>query len=249
MLFAGCASAPKPMAYDNSHSKAWNIATAAGLENIKDYEPTTDHTDRNAAALGGAYIGASQIPGVSFSMTDIGVGMLSSMLASGTKPQEAVDQMFIWMPAKMANNPEFARLLAANMVSKAIEKVSGEFLTGKVITNKYGPYGDTIFVHVNNDSNDKSYAYSSIHTPLNGYSPLWVGNYKAWKFGLEGKSGTRIGLIDIKSITKYKFSLAVSKELPGYFYIYLAPTTKHGPLILNQGKVLTFAKPKTVASN
>ncbi len=32
VMFAGCASMPKPQAYDAAHSKAWNLARAAGLK-------------------------------------------------------------------------------------------------------------------------------------------------------------------------------------------------------------------------
>lgn len=253
VVFAGCASAPKPAAYDDSHSKAWNIATAAGLKNVKDYV-VKDHTDLNTAALGGVYAGLSQLPGVSFSVTDIGVGMLSSILASGVKPQEAIGHMFIWMPAEMANTPLEARTRAVNNLSKVFKKVAPKFIGKNVKENieEVGIFADkriSAEYYVPDTKVIKEDATFGVYEPTPGFSPLWLGGHKIWRFGLEnGQMGTSIYLFTKRQNTEIKFSVAVSKNLPNYFYIYLPATTEHGPMIINQGKILPFAKPKSVAS-
>jgi len=257
VVFAGCASAPKPAAYDDSHSKAWNIATAAGLKNVKDYV-VKDHTDLNTAALGGVYAGLSQLPGVSFSVTDIGVGMLSSILASGVKPAEAMPQLFIWLPAEQAETPDDAREKVITLLTDALKDVAGQFMDGDLHKTRAGPFfgGDTIYVNLYGERNGSAVVpHFSVNSPTQAYSPLWAGGYKAWKFGLEGqRASTGIGFMGLghtKTLTdaeNLKFNVLASKNLPDYFYIYLPATTKHGPLIINHGKILPFAKPKSVAS-
>jgi len=269
MLFAGCASAPKPAAYDNSHSKAWNIATAAGLKNVKDYV-VTDHTDLNAALLAGTYIGASQIPGVSFSATNIGVGMLSSVLTSGIKPAEAVPHIFVWMPAKMANTPIEARAKAVKHIATAIKKTIPEFANIALINHdEHGDDYDNICITpcmysvktyhplFGEDYKEPGKKYDPLsvyanNQPSTGYSPEIIGSYKSWNFDLtNGFNDLKLTLpTNIKNPLHDKspsFELSVSKKLPPYFYFYLPATTKHGPLIINRGKILTFAKPKVVA--
>jgi len=88
VMFAGCASIPKPQAYDCSHSKAWNLARAAGLKNVKDFV-WEDHTDRNVVGLGAVYAGASMLPGLSFDPVSIVFGLLSSAASSGRRPIES----------------------------------------------------------------------------------------------------------------------------------------------------------------
>ena len=123
VVLTGCASAPKQHEYDASHSKAWNLARAAGFYELKDVEAEDVPQDANpnetsvagAAAFGGlSYLNAP--PG--FSPGAAGVMGFLSWLSSG-EPEEAASRIVAWVPKTEAATPSAAADLLYARIQEA----------------------------------------------------------------------------------------------------------------------------------
>lgn len=254
-LLAGCAS--NPVAYDPAHSEAFNVMSAAvGRQTVERYLPDSGpakegggHTAM-AVATGAGEIAASTVPGVSLSPLSI----VGSVLLAGSAPDDRKlfvrDGIMTWMPKSFAPNEETARekfvrenaLLLSNILEH-------EGYSVKNIEYKEGNNG--YYYAVINGSGKgclekrrlSMLAAIGTKAPKETIFPAWIGNGDAWSFSPMVNSfiGVDNSCMD-KSLIVKAFS-----EKNQDMYIYL--TKKESPpVIIHQGKILSFVKPQVTAA-
>jgi len=262
----------KPITYNPNNSKALNIVTAAGMNyGLKNVPvPKDTVTDiRNSKTFGTAYGLASYYspsPGLS-SSGSAGLAVLSWALLP--KTPAARNSIIAWMPENVGGkNKKEALDKMADLIIEATEKAANEL---EYITSVYIPKNGTdkrglVINLVNPDTkkcsvtppDTKSYCniiYKVRHPHKIENTAHYVGSSTTWFFD-PMESGYTAPIF----INKYGFQfnqleimIAVSKHLPDWVYIYLAPnevdiTDKENlkmPLILNKGNVHLFVKPES----
>jgi len=267
-ISSGCAT-KKPITYNSNNSKALNIVTAAGMNyGLKDVTVATDTvTDiRDSKTFGAAYGLASYYspsPGLS-SSGSAGLAVLSWALLP--KTPAARNSIIAWMPESIggiSKNEAFDKM--ADLIIEATEKAAKEL---EYKTSVYIPKDGTdkrgLVINLVNPDNKKcavtppdtksfcNVVYKVRHPHKIDNTPHYIGNGATWFFDpMESKYTAPI------FADKYGFQfnqldmmIAVSRHLPDWTYIYLAPnevniTEKEKlkmPLILNKGQVHLFIK-------
>jgi len=270
LIFFGC-TPKKPITYNQENSNALNIVTAAGMSyGLKDVHAPKDTVSDiiDSKAFGTAYGLASYYsptPGLSSSRS-AGMAILSWSLLP--KTPAARNSIIAWMPENFGGNSKdkaFNRM--ADLLIEATEKAANdlEYNTSVYIPKNRTDKRGLVINLVNPDikkcsvtpPDTKSYCnivYKVRHPHKIKNIANYVGSSTTWFFD-PMESGYTAPIF----INKYGFQfnqleimIAVSKHLPDWVYIYLAPnevniTDKEKlkmPLILNKGNVHLFVKPE-----
>jgi len=272
LISVGCAP-KKPLAYDIEHSKALNIAKAAGIDyGLKDVEVPKDTVSdiRHSTGYGLAYGLASYnspLPGVS-SLSSAGLSVLAWALQP--KSPSSRNSIIAWMPENIGgNSKEEASKKLTDLIISATKKAANDlnYETNVLVGKK----AITLPLTDNKSENCKvsTIPNSTISTCYIAYGIRYpyktdnisdfIGKEPAWFFDPTESDFSRMAFKS--AIRKYKnlfefnqldLLIATSKYLPEWVYFYLAPNeikiTKDNnlkvPMILNQGKALYFITEK-----
>jgi len=265
-ISSGCAP-KKPISYNPKNSKALNIVTAAGMNyGLKDVSvPQDTVTDiRDSKTFGAAYGVASYYspsPGLS-SSGSAGLAILSWALLP--KTPAARNSIIAWMPESIggiSQNEAFNKM--ADIIIEATEKAAKDLnYSPSVIISKKGKKG--FGVRLTNDKSDncKSLPNNKPSSCIVVYkvrdpqktdnTASFVGKGTSWFFSPIENAYTAPVFINKNKFdyNQVDLMIAVSRHLPDWAYIYLAPNEVNisekeklkMPLILNKGQVHLFIK-------
>ncbi|MBE4578250.1 hypothetical protein BOO30_11025 [Vibrio navarrensis] len=124
LIMTGCASTSQPVSYDESHSRAYNIAQAGGLYEVKDkYVPRENYESLQFigdSATNALLFNSSIGTGLDLT-TSLGLGVLMSAIE--LPGNSSRDSFIAWMPVEEAQTREEARDLLMNEYQKSIKSV------------------------------------------------------------------------------------------------------------------------------
>ena len=271
LVAAGCA-ANKPLTYDTERSKALNIVKAANMEyGLRDVEVPRDTVSdiRNSVGYGLAYgwsgYNAPTAGGLSASGT-AGMNVLAWALQG--KSPSARNSIIAWMPEDVGGSSKqdaFEKM--ADIIIDATEKAAKDLNYSPhamIAGNGKDKRGLGIRLTNDNSQNCKSLPDNKpssciviykVRDPQKiDHTAPFVGKGSTWFFSPVENAYTAPEFLDNKTFDFNQMDLliAVSKHLPSWVYIYLAPgevrmseTDKlKVPMILNKGEPHYFIKVK-----
>lgn len=266
-LFVGCAGGGKynaPSYYDGG-SKAYNISFAGWIrEGMKDRHAPEGYNKLGEAAFDSADLYATYFMNPSLGLTNwgsLGLGILSKI--AGPKPAGQRNTLIAWMPVTDPNIPmEAAHKQLDSIVNDAVISALAELKISHSYEGK-GDYGQHIF-KLKNDALDCSertscsLEYRIDNLAARGPSPDYIDEPSDMSIAFTGggKYKDDYNWLEINSDNGSSFPqqdlyLAISRNLPGWAYIYLAANeinTGNGkkityPLLLGKGKPELFIYP------
>jgi len=275
-VVSGCAAKELPPGYKSlsGHSYAGNVILAAGASRSLDTEggrlKTVDGSDIPFATAGGI-IGALS-PSTIFGMSALAEGMLTfgMMASSGPKAPERGSKVFAWMPLEMAADASVAKEIYKKILFEAMQTALSEVNLPDGL--RVVPTGERSFP-IRGESECATrkdrcgYNFYEPELPdlsnapdfVNVDGPVWAFTFREHSAsglnGLSYQSGR-----DIKArFPDLEVYVRMSKHLPAWAYIYLAPPSSFnlisaedqngilkwlaGPVLLNQGKQFIFITP------
>lgn len=273
LALLGCASTGnspyQPPRYDESHSRAFNLAHAGEL--VSGINDATLPADQSSRGLQDLAFGAGGALNPQFGMSSLQAGMLGFATALfGPDEQGARISFFGWIPASEASTAEAARKQMLNHIETAIRQGLTD-LSASVANNKNGQENITRYPNVIGVGiREKSWGCDDI-TEARPHGCGVVFKVQEPRFGLipqaSGLSGNGFAFTSGDS-TQYnkiimvteedgtlpedKLYAAISKHLPKGVFIYLAPRKVKSasgqkikfPYILDQGKPELFVVPR-----
>lgn len=271
ILLTACA-AKKPFTYNSEYSKALNVVKAAkmdyGLRDVKIPKDTVFDI-RDTKTFGVAYGLAgynSPMPGMSASSA-AGLNLLAWALQP--KSPSARNSIIAWMPESVGGKTKEGALdKMSDLIIDATEKAAKDLkYTTKAFVAKKGAdkRGFAISLTDNESENcqvstkpnstvsECNIAYKVRYPHRIEMSSDFVGGGPAWFFDPIERKYTSMIFQNKKDYQYNQFELLirVSKYLPKWAYIYLAPgeiqITKdrkvNVPLVINNGDIFYFIKP------
>ncbi len=269
LVATGCASM-EPLTYDTEHSKARNIVKAAKMDyGLRDVEVPKDTVSdiRDSVGYGLAYgwagYNAPAAGGLSPSAT-AGMNILAWAL-QGESPS-ARNSVIAWMPEDVGGSSKQEALdKMADIIIEATENAANDLnYSPHVIISDNGKNKRALGVRLTNDKsqnckslpNDKPSKCIVIYKVRDPqkihHTATFVGKGSTWFFNPVENAYTAPVFLDNKifDFNQMDLLIAVSKHLPSWAYIYLAPgevrmSDKEKlkvPMILNKGKPHYFIK-------
>lgn len=270
---SGCASTStsyEPTTLKANHSRAYNIAEAGGLvTGIQDATLPRDKLERltDTKTFGAAYV-LSGYTSPQIGMTNWQGGLINlANWAIGPKQHGARNSLIAWMPSTEATSPAAAQAKMLSHVKVSVESaLSG---LGADFTLVYDKDGNLTYQFYNENwgcpkwVNGKSTVANMcsikarIVEPLSGNAPSFISSAESSVFAFTSGHETQYNKLVITNGSESKVPqqavyAAVSKQLPGWAYIYLAPKSvelENGesvdfPYILEKGQPNLFVYPK-----
>lgn len=262
ILLTGCATTSTPATYDNTHSKAFNIAQAGGLYEVKDrpvprseYESLkfTGNTATNTLLFTSS-LGANMDLGA-----DLGMGLLTSVLEQpGTASRNSV---VAWMPQSEAATSEEAQAKLVKLMKVAMEDTLKEMGLSYEVTNGNSDRKVEFYFHNEEfgcpeyqqgmTNKDLCYIAAEIFEPRKAASPSFVSSAQN-SYAFESNHNVYYHRFRVtpgrdSNVPTDQMYTAVSSKLPEWVYLYIASgqikindTTVTTPYLLEQGKVHLF---------
>lgn len=265
LTITGCASTSEPVVYDSSHSRAYNIAQAGGLYDVKDkkipraaYESLSlvgDATTNTLLFTSSAGLGLSLSKGLGF-------GLLSALIENPDPAQR--NSIVAWMPQSEAESPVQAQKLLLEQVTRAMSETLDEIGADYEKTSATNEE-TTEFYFFSDDlgcpkyeqgmtSRDLCYMRAQIIEPYVHVSPEFVqSSTQAYTFSSNHKY--RYHRFTVTSGKTANLPLeqiyaSVSKKLPEWAYLYIASGNLQfgeqkvtAPYLLEQGQPHLFIIP------
>jgi len=270
ILLTACAT-NKPFTYNPEYSKALNVVKAAKMDyGLKDVEIPKDTVFdiRDTKTFGVAYGLAgynSPMPGMSASST-AGLNILAWALQP--KSPSARNSIIAWMPESIGGKTKEEALdKMADLIIEATEKAAMDlsFAPTTFVAKKGTDKRGFAISLTDNESENCQVSKKAKDTVSDCYiaykvryphkiekTEEYIGSGSAWFFDPVERKYTAMIFKDKKDYQYNQLELLinVSKNLPHWVYIYLAPgevqITKdrklHVPLIINKGELLYFIK-------
>ncbi|WP_432464100.1 hypothetical protein [Agarivorans sp. QJM3NY_33] len=266
ILMTGCATTSTSAAYDKTHSKAFNIAQAGGLYEVKDrivprteYESLifTGNTTTNTLLFTSS-LGANMDLGAG-----LGMGLLTSVLEQpGTASRNSV---VAWMPQSEAATSEEAQAKLVSQMKVAMEDTLQEMGLSYEVTNGNSERKVELYFHNEEfgcpeyqqgmTNKDLCYIATEIFEPRETVSPSFVSsaqnsyafesNHKVYYHRFRVTPGRD------SNVPTDQMYATVSSKLPEWVYLYIASgdiqinkTTVKAPYLLEQGKAHLFIHPE-----
>jgi len=263
------------------YSRAMNVLMAAGHVDDPTTSPIRDAPQAEAgqaaksAGLGGldvAYAVSSALsppPGVGFGF-GLGMGVLSLLAPSPVEPL-SYSMILAWMPKSEASDPDQATDKLQAMLKKALEEAIRERLPAPFTVGPPIPKNPARFAIVGGPCNEEGHQcvlQAAVQCqPAAGMTPGMLGGGGAWVWHPIGRPSEVLAATFWRSVTvsgdwtkPYRDWLpdlaiyqAMSKRLPEWVFLYLAPTTPISlgngqgflqfPVVLNKGTALYFVSP------
>ncbi len=245
IILSGCGAMEyKPLEYNESHSRAYNIARAGGLvTGISDATARRDKTGNltSNAAFGSAYTAAGFGAGVT-GINGLAGGAINFLNWVSTPDSEGERNSIIaWMPADQAATPDEAKAKMVSSVTGAIEQGLGalgaksefilredDWLIFNVLNDEWGC--NAVWVNGRSKSADRCLIAFRIRSPWDsGTAPSFIygASGSVYAFTSGGSSGystiriSREG--ENRQMPQDRIYTEISKSLPSWAYIYLAP--------------------------
>lgn len=271
---AACATGPYK--YKDYDSFALNLANAGNVQGVSDQrisQEEADNLNNNTYLIDSVLTGSianSPPPGFSNGFS-IGLGIATMLLSPTTYKSGAYNQLVAWMPKAEARSIEDSQNQFESIITLAIEaglKKLDFFVVDS--SSSYGRNDSKILnFKIANETPDwncnKLSSFDAtcslsvrISQPLDyGHTPVAISkeDTPSYFYYASDENPSQIilnGNFDSanKPIAIYS---AISKELPNWAYIYVAPPFKNdltrqnhikAPIIYHQGKLNFFVKPK-----
>lgn len=262
LVITGCASTSEPVVYDSSHSRAYNIAQAGGLYDVKDKKvPRADYESLSFAgdATANTLLFTSSA-GLGMSLSEgFGIGLLTAALDNPDPAQR--NSIMAWMPQPDAESSEQAQKLLIEQVTQAMSETLDELGAGY---EKTSATDDEIteFYFYNDElgcpkyeqgmtNRDLCYMRAQIIEPYLHVSPEFVeSSTQAYTFSSNHKyryHRFRVTAGKTATLPLEQIYASVSKKLPEWVYLYIASgNLQFGeqsvtvPYLLEQGKPHLF---------
>lgn len=269
---SGCASTSsyEPTAYKTNHSRAYNIAEAGGLvTGIQDASVPRDKLERltDTKTFGAAYV-LSGYMSPQLGMTDWQGGVVNLVnWVSGPKQHGARNSLIAWMPANEAVSPADAQGKLLSHVKVSIESALTDL--GADFTLLYDQDGELTYqfyksewdcpTWVNGKSkvSDMCSVKVKITEPRTGTAPSFVSGAQGAAYAFTSGHETQYNYVNVGNgaashAPQQAIYAAISKQLPAWAYLYLAPKAvklENGdkvafPYLLEQGKPELFVYPQ-----
>ncbi|MCA0762409.1 hypothetical protein [Vibrio vulnificus] len=262
LAITGCASTSEPVVYDSSHSRAYNIAQAGGLYDVKDKKVLRADYESlsfagNAAANTLLFTSSA---GLGMSLSEgFGIGLLTAALDN---PDPAMrNSIMAWMPQSVAESTEQAQKLLLEQVTQAMSATLKELSVGFEKTSATDDETTEFYFYSNAlgcpqyeqgmTNRDLCYMRAQIIEPYVHASPDFVeSSTQAYTFSSNHKYRYhRFKVTPGKTATLplEQIYASVSKKLPEWAYLYIASgNLQFGeqsvtvPYLLEQGKPHLF---------
>lgn len=265
LTITGCASTSEPVVYDSSHSRAYNIAQAGGLYDVKDkkipraaYESLSlvgDATTNTLLFTSSAGLGLSLSKGLGF-------GLLSALIENPDPAQR--NSIVAWMPQSEAESPVQAQKLLLEQVTRAMSETLDEIGADYEKTSATNEE-TTEFYFFSDDlgcpkyeqgmtSRDLCYMRAQIIEPYVHVSPEFVqSSTQAYTFSSNHKyryHRFKVTSGKTANLPLEQIYASVSKKLPEWAYLYIASGNLQfgeqkvtAPYLLEQGQPHLFIIP------
>ncbi|GHY16695.1 hypothetical protein VCSRO163_3370 [Vibrio cholerae] len=270
---SGCASTSsnyEPSAYKAKHSRAYNIAEAGGLvTGIQDVPVPRDKLERltDTKTFGAAYM-LSGYMSPQLGMTDWQGGLVNlANWAIGPKQHGARNSLIAWMPANEAVSSADAQGKFLSHVKVSIESALTDLganftllydKDGRLTYQFYkNEWGCPMWVNGQSKVADMCSIKVKIVEPLVGTTPDFVTGVQGAAYAFTSGHETAYNFVNVGNGTtshapQQAIYAAISKQLPDWAYLYLAPKSvelENGdkvafPYLLGQGKPEFFAYPE-----
>ncbi|MBJ7556980.1 hypothetical protein [Marinomonas spartinae] len=269
---SGCASTSsyEPTAYKTNHSRAYNIAEAGGLvTGIQDASVPRDKLERitDTKTFGAAYVLSGYIS-PQLGMTDWQGGLVNlANWAIGPKQHGARNSLIAWMPANEAVSPADAQGKLLSHVKVSIESALTDL--GADFTLLYDQDGELTYqfyksewdcptwVDGKSKFRDMCVIDVKIVEPRAGTAPDFVSGAQGAAYAFTSGHESQYNYVKVSNgaashAPQQAIYADISKQLPAWAYIYLAPKTvklENGdkvafPYLLEQGKPELFVYPQ-----
>ncbi|MFA5702627.1 MAG: hypothetical protein WC982_03820 [Advenella sp.] len=275
VFLAGCASTPSSYTYNNQKSMALNLANAGGIRTgISDTDMPKDSTGTLATSIPyGVAFTASGFASPALGFTSFGGGAMSLLSFLTTpKAQSARNSIMAFMPDDFAVSDEDARKKLFDMYYQnagiVIKSLGGEphiFPDEEMIKHTknltfrraliQNPDWNCPIYSANIPKESKCWLLIDIKKPiLLNYPNFVTSNPKYYRFGAESSDYNQIKFEKPTNakIPEYEILSALSKSLPDWTYMYIAPkqvSNQSGdkmnfPFILRTGNTELFLSPE-----
>ncbi|EMW6613271.1 hypothetical protein AAFF31_001390 [Escherichia coli] len=270
---SGCASTSsyEPTAYKTNHSRAYNIAEAGGLvTGIQDASVPRDKLERltDTKTFGAAYV-LSGYMSPQLGMTDLQGGLVNlANWAIGPKQHGARNSLIAWMPANEAVSPADAQGKFLSHVKVSIEaaltSLGADF---KLLYDKEGDlnyhfykkdWGCPVWVDGKSKYRDMCVIDVRVVEPIAGTAPDFISGVQGAAYAFTSGHETQYNYVNVGNgaashAPQQAIYAAISKKLPAWAYLYLAPKSvklENGdkvafPFLLEQGKPELFVYPQS----
>ncbi|WP_431623116.1 hypothetical protein [Enterobacter cloacae] len=269
---SGCASTSsyEPTAYKTNHSRAYNIAEAGGLvTSIQDASVPRDKLERltDTKTFGAAYV-LSGYMSPQLGMTDWQGGLVNlANWAIGPKQHGARNSLIAWMPANEAVSPADAQAKFLSHVKVSIESALTDLganftllydKDGRLTYQFYkNEWGCPTWVNGQSKVADMCSVKVKIVEPRLGSAPNFVSGVQGTAYAFTSGHETAYNFVNVGNgaashAPQQAIYAAISKQLPAWAYLYLAPKSvelDNGekvafPYLLDQGKAELFVYPE-----
>ena len=257
-ILGACAST-RPTSFNPEESKALNIARAAGIDaKLKDVEVPKDTVNNITDSAGFGFAMAAsgyKAPISGFSPNQMAAMNFTAWLFS-PKADSARNSFFAWMPNNFVGDP-VGQL--SDIISNALIKAENDLGYKVHVTYLQGKSVIYAFLFKENDpycgTPDKCFITFGIREPKRHKdTPTFVAEHgssfffdpSARSYSLYSFSKKYQGFNEVEILTK------LSKFCPSWMFFYAAPNKLRFdedkpltiPLMISQGKVMYFIKPK-----
>ncbi|CAM3331194.1 hypothetical protein HZS38_04970 [Xenorhabdus nematophila] len=270
---SGCASTSsnyEPSAYKANQSRAYNIAEAGGLvTGIKDAPVPRDKLERltDTKTFGAAYV-LSGYTSPQLGMTNWQGGLVNfANWAIVPKQHGARNSLVAWMPAHEADSPAKAQAKFLSHVKVSIESaltdLGADFTLlydkdGRLTYQFYkNEWGCPTWVNGQSKAADMCSVKVKLVEPRIGVAPDFVSSVQGAAYAFTSGHETAYNFVNVGNGTtshapQQAIYAAISKQLPAWTYLYLAPKSvelENGekvafPYLLEQGKAELFVYPE-----
>ena len=265
LVLTGCASV-KPYHDNPKNSYALNIMRAYGAKAIRDGKavPTGELSslEKTGYVLSGAHMGMSAATNLGLGSRLAGAGLgIAGMFVGTDENEEARSFLFCWMP-KGTENAQQIRDLVLSQVLNAWNQASPEVSFPEGYSLKvHEKYPDQFLVdgpRCNNDDALCNYFFDLLAPAKESYFPESLGGELGWKVKISFFSASLFeGRVKTAFFPDLELYTALSRHLPGNYFIYLAPSTSIAaismqtdqgprflgvPLLLNKGVAHSFVQ-------
>lgn len=262
LAITGCASTSEPVVYDSSHSRAYNIAQAGGLYDVKDNKiPRADY--ESLSLVGDATTNMllfTSSSGLGLSLSKgLGFGLLSALIENPDTAQR--NSIVAWMPKSEAESPVQAQKLLLEQVTQAMSATLKELSVSYEKTSATDDETTEFYFYSDElgcpqyeqgmTNSDLCYMRAQIIEPYLHISPDFVeSSTQAYTFSSNHKYRyNRFKVTPGKTATLPldQIYASVSKKLPEWVYLYIASGNLQfgeqsvtAPYLLEQGQPHLF---------
>ena len=267
VIMTGCASTSQPVSYDESHSRAYNIAQAGGLYDVSDkYVPRENYESLQFAgsAATNSLLFTSSF-GANLDLTSgLGLGLVTSFLE---QPDTASrNSVIAWMPKSEASSTKNAQEKLLSEMKTAIESTLEEMGLEYEATNGNSERKVEFYFHSEEygcpiykpgmTNVDLCYIATEVFEPREAKAPSFVGVDEIDSYAFESNHSVYYNRFRVtpgkgSHVPSDKIYSLVSGKLPSWAYVYVASgniqvgeSKFKTPYLLDNSEPLLFIHPE-----